>query len=410
MSARSLRKNPLWSLLLRPAVIALPFALFFDFQSGFKAPFTDYYIAALIFSLVIAWCIEANTRWVRPRLSRGPGQERADQGRALVVEIASYGVASMVGSLLAAVVLHLTLVPGLLHSLRVMILIFVWSAIFGSLFLAVNYVIIIQRRYVTRMVEEAERRGRMEQELRTAAAIQQALLPPRSYEAAACTATGASIPCRTIGGDFFDYFELGEGRLGFALGDVSGKGPPAAILASMVQGILASHIGPDVPPSATVDRVNRALLRRAIEARFATLFYGCLDRAGRLISCNAGHNPGFLFRDDGSMVRLEQGGLMVGAFDFADYAQEEAVLGPGDTLVLYSDGVTDAEAPDGEQFGEERLLASLQRTRNESPSAILESVLEDVRAFASGHPPADDVTVLVVRFADGTRGENPATS
>ena len=407
MPLGSLTKNPAWSLLLRPALIAVGFALFFHFQSGFKGAFLDYYIAALIFSLIIAWCIEANSRWVRPRLSHGG---RADQGRALIVEIASYGVASMVGSLLAAVVLHLTLMPGLLHSLRVVLLIFIWSAIFGALFLAVNYVFIIQRRYVTHLITAAEARGRAEQELRTAAAIQQALLPPASYEEAACTATGASIPCRTIGGDFFDYFELGDGRLGFALGDVAGKGPPAAILASMVQGILASHVGADVPPATTVDRVNHALLRRAIEARFATLFYGCLDRAGRLISCNAGHNPGFLFRGDGSMTRLEQGGLMVGAFDFAAYGEETVTLGPGDTLVLYSDGVTDAEAPSGEQFGEERLLASLERTRGAAPREILERVLEDVRTFASGHPPADDVTVLVVRYADGSRAMNPATS
>jgi sigma-B regulation protein RsbU (phosphoserine phosphatase) len=178
----------------------------------------------------------------------------------------------------------------------------------------------------------------------------------------------------------------------------------------MAQGILASHVGLDVPPATTVDRVNKALLRRAIEARFATLFYGCLDRAGKLITCNAGHNPGFLFRGDGTMARLEQGGLMVGAFDFASYVEEEAVLAPGDTLVLYSDGVTDAEAPSGEQYGEERLLSSLQRSRGNPPGAILQSLLDDVRAFAAGHPPADDVTVLVVRYADGTLGANPATS
>jgi sigma-B regulation protein RsbU (phosphoserine phosphatase) len=328
----------------------------------------------------------------------------------LVREVASYGIASMVGSLHAALFLHFTIAPGLLSSARVVISSLVWSALFGALFLAANYAFIIQRRYVTRMVAAAEARAREEQELRIAASIQQALLPPRSYEAASCSATGASIPCRTIGGDFFDYFELGDGCLAFALGDVAGKGPPAAILAAMVQGIFASNVKPGMPPATTVDRVNRALLRRAIEARFATLFYGCLDRAGKLISCNAGHNPGFLFRADGTMVRLEEGGLMVGAFDFAFYAEEESVLAPGDTLVLYSDGVTDAEAPGGEQFGEERLLASLERTRTHSPAAILEALLEDVRGFVGDHPPADDVTVLVVRYADGTPSVSRATS
>jgi len=406
---RGFRSGFLWRLLLRPAIIAVGFALFFSFISDKHSPFTSYFLASLVFSSVIAWTIEANTLWVVPRLSRGGP---ADRGPALVREVASYGVASMVGTLIAAVLLHFTLYRGFLHSIHVVVEVFVWASVFGALFLAVNYAFVIQRRYVTRMVEEAETRGRQEQELRTAAAIQQALLPPRSYAAAASTAAGASIPCRTIGGDFFDYFELGPGRLAFALGDVAGKGPPAAILAAMVQGIFASHVGPEVPPSVTVDRVNRAILRRAIEARFATLFYGCLDQGGRMITCNAGHNAGFLFRADGSMKRLETGGLMVGAFDFATYAEEEAALAPGDTLVLYSDGVTDAEAPTGEQFGEERLLASLERTRNQLPESILEGLLGDVRTFVAGHPPADDVTVLVVRYGDGSSGSsgNPATS
>jgi hypothetical protein len=407
MPARSFRASPVWKLLLRPALIAVPFALFFQFQSSTGRDFGGYYVASLIFSLIIGWCIEANTKWVRPVLSR---DGRADRGVALVREIASYGVASLVGSLLAAVVLHFTIAPGLLRSAHVMVEILIWSLLFGALFLAVNYVFIIQRRYLTHVIATAEARGREQQELRTAASIQQALLPPHSHEAATCSATGSSIPCRTIGGDFFDYFELGEGCLAFALGDVAGKGPPAAILAAMAQGILASHVGLNVPPATTVDRVNKALLRRAIEARFATLFYGCLDRAGKLITCNAGHNPGFLFRGDGTMARLEQGGLMVGAFDFASYAEEEAVLAPGDTLVLYSDGVTDAEAPGGEQYGEDRLLSCLERSRGGPPAAILQSLLDDVRTFAAGHPPADDVTVLVVRYADGTPGANPATS
>ncbi|HYJ32933.1 MAG TPA: PP2C family protein-serine/threonine phosphatase [Candidatus Binatia bacterium] len=406
MAARSFRKSPVWKLLLRPALIAVPFALFFQFQSTTGRQFAAYYVASLIFSLIIGWCIEANTKWVRPRLSR---DGRADRGAGLVREIASYGVASLVGTLLAAVVLHFTIAPGLLRSAHVMVEILVWSLLFGALFLAVNYVFIIQGRYLTHVIATAEARGREQQELRTAASIQQALLPPHSHEAATCSATGSSIPCRTIGGDFFDYFELGDGRLAFALGDVAGKGPPAAILAAMAQGILASHVGPDVPPAMTVDRVNKALLRRAIEARFATLFYGCLDRAGKLVTCNAGHNPGFLFRGDGTMTRLEEGGLMVGAFDFASYAEEEALLTPGDTLVLYSDGVTDAEAPGGEQYGEERLLSCLERSRGSPPSAILQSLLDDVRAFASGHPPADDVTVLVVRYADGPAA-SPARS
>lgn len=395
MSARSFWKSPFWRLLLRPALLAVPFALYFQFQSTSGRAFSSFYLAALIFSLLIAWCVEANTRWIAPRMARGASPDR---GPALIREIGSYFLASMAGSFLAAGFIHVAVFPGFLGSGRVFVQVVSYAMIFGALFLFWNYFIIFKRRLVT----EAEARGRHEQELRTAAAIQQALLPPRFYEGATCRLVGESIPCRTIGGDFFDYVGLGEGRVGFALGDVAGKGPPAAILAAMVQGIFASHVGAEVPPAATVDRLNRALLRRAIEARFVTLFYGCLDAEGRLVTCNAGHNPGLLFRADGRTTRLEAGGLMVGAFDFASYQQEEVALAPGDTLVLTSDGVTDAEAPGGEQFGEERLLACLERVRSAPPEVILDSVLGDVRAFASGHPPADDITVLVVRYGNGS--------
>lgn len=407
MPARSFRKGPIWTLLLRPGLIALPLAFFFYVQTGLRSgALPGYVISCLVFSYVIAACVEANTRWIRPRLARG---QETDRGPALVREVVSYFVASLFGSLLAAVLLQVTIAPGLLTSARVVVQILLWSLFLGAAFLGVAYSFMFHRRYLDRIVAEAETRARAEQELRTAAAIQQALLPPRSYEAGACVAVGASIPCRTIGGDFFDYFELGEGRLAFALGDVAGKGPPAAILAAMVQGIFASNVGAGVPPATTVDRVNRALLRRAIEARFVTLFYGCLEREGRLVTCNAGHNSGYLFRADGRMTRLDAGGLMAGAFDFASYAEEETALAPGDTLVLTSDGVTDAESPDGEQFGEARLLACLDGVRTAPPSAVLEGVLEAVRGFAAGHPPADDVTVLVLRYGDG-RPANRATS
>jgi serine phosphatase RsbU (regulator of sigma subunit) len=389
------RSGILWELLLRPALLALPVALFFHFINGFRpGAFPGFYIATLVFSLIISLCIAANTKWVAPRLSGGGN---ADRGRALVLEIASYAVASLIGSLLAAVLLHFTIAPGLLGSVRLIVTMLVWSVFLGTIFLALNYAIQFQHRHIA----SAEARARVEQEIRTAADIQQALLPPRSYEAPSCTAVGASIPCRTIGGDFFDYFDLGGDHSAFTLGDVAGKGPPAAILAAMVQGLVVSHVGPGIAPAETMDRLNRALLRRVVEGRFATLFYGCLEGNGRLVTCNAGHNPGFLFRAKGGMERLEEGGLMIGAFDFATYAQQETVLAPGDTLVLYSDGVTDAESPSGEQFGEERLLACLEGARAAEPTALLDHVLESVRGFVAGHPPADDVTVMVVRYGNG---------
>jgi len=410
MNVRAITSHILFRLFGRPIFFAVPFALFFFIMNGER--FSDlpwYYLAALIFSTYINFANLANARWIVPRLS---SRSRAAQGKPLVLEIASFAVASLAASLAAALTLHLTIVPGMLGSPKDVLQLVTYSCLFVVLVMGVIYAVRFQREVVDRIRNEAERKGREEQELKTAAEIQQALLPPRSIAGATFTVAGASIPCRTIGGDFYDTFELPDGRLGFALGDVAGKGPPAAILAAMVQGIFASHVGAGAGPAETLDRVNKAVLRRAIESRFATLVYGLLSPDGTLVASNAGHNPTFLFRADGRLERLDKGGLMVGAFDFAVYEEERASLRPGDTLVLYSDGATDATSPTGEQFGEERFLAALSTAHRETPDDLVARLLKEIRVFADGEPPADDVTLLVVRFAEGapSPGANRSTS
>ena len=142
-----------------------------------------------------------------------------------------------------------------------------------------------------RLYRETMEKARMEQEMRIAAEIQQALLPKAGRSGAFFKAAAASLPCRSIGGDFYDYVDLPDGSLGFALGDVAGKGPPAALLSAMMQGMFAAQAASSDPPSQTVSRVNLALYRRGIESRFVTLMYGALYPDGRLPYCNAGHNP-----------------------------------------------------------------------------------------------------------------------
>ena len=186
--------------------------------------------------------------------------------------------------------------------------------------------------------------------------------------------------------------------MGFALGDVAGKGPPAAILAAMVQGILTTHANDG--PAATLARVNEALCRRAVEGRFATMAYVVLDPGGTLTSCSAGHNPAVLLRRNGAIERPDRGGLVLGVFDTAHYEEEAIALESGDTLVLFSDGVTDAENPEGEQYGEERLLEAVAGCAGLKPDDVLERVLTSVQQFAAEQPPADDVTILVIRYGE----------
>jgi len=249
----------------------------------------------------------------------------------------------------------------------------------------------------TRLYREAVDKARMEHELSIAGEMQQALLPPRRRRGAGFEAVGAMIPCRAIGGDFFDYLELPDGSIGFVLCDVSGKGPSAALMTAMIQGIFRALAEDAHGPAATMTRVNRVLARRAIASRYATGFYGVLSPDGRFISSNAGHNPPIAVRRDGTVHRLEKGGTPLGLFAASAFEEEELTLEPGDTLLLFSDGLSEAENSDLQEFGEDRLVESITAERRREPDILLEFLLAAVREFAGGQPQSDDITALIVR-------------
>ena len=248
-----------------------------------------------------------------------------------------------------------------------------------------------------RLYREAMEKGRIDEELRMASQIQQALLPKSRTRGSFYDASGTSIACRAIGGDFFEYIDLPDGSFGFALGDVSGKGPPAALLTAMLQGMFSTQAFAPVEPAVMLARVNLALLARGIENRFATIFFAILSPNGRLTYCNAGQNPPLLFSASG-VRKLETGGTIVGLFPHASYEQEEVQLNAGDLLAIYSDGVSEALNPAGEEYGEPRVQDTISPTWLEPSDAVLQSLLESVRGFAQGAPQNDDVTALIVRY------------
>jgi sigma-B regulation protein RsbU (phosphoserine phosphatase) len=248
-----------------------------------------------------------------------------------------------------------------------------------------------------RLYRETLEKARMEQEMRIAAEIQQALLPDSRRQGAYFDAVGQSVACRSIGGDFFDYVDLPSGAFGFAVGDVAGKGAPAALLTAVIQGVFASQAQTGVPPSETLSRVNQALIRRAIESRFCTAFYATIAADGALTYCNAGHNPPMVFTADG-VTRLEKGGLILGLFEHASFEEGTLQLAPGDLLVAFSDGVTEALNAAGEEYGEDRLFAVVQANRSRSTTELLEAIFASVREFSTGAVQSDDVTALVLRF------------
>jgi serine phosphatase RsbU (regulator of sigma subunit)/pSer/pThr/pTyr-binding forkhead associated (FHA) protein len=248
-----------------------------------------------------------------------------------------------------------------------------------------------------RLYRETMEKARMEQEMRIAAEIQQALLPKSGRTGAYFRAAAASLPCRSIGGDFYDYVEMADGSLGFALGDVAGKGPPAALLSAMMQGIFAAQAATNDAPSKTIARVNLALYRRGIESRFVTLMYGVLDAAGRMVYCNAGHNPPLVIGARG-VTRLERGGPIVGLFETASYEEETVQLASGDWLVVFSDGISEALSASAEEYGEARIIDVVQRNAGLDPPRLLEALFTDVREFARGAPQSDDITAMVLRY------------
>ena len=249
----------------------------------------------------------------------------------------------------------------------------------------------------TRLYGEAMEKERMAQELSIAAEVQQSLLPSRQRTGPGFEAVGAMIPCRAIGGDFFDYLDLPDGRVGFILCDVSGKGAPAALMTAMIQGVFRGQAEDGHGPALSITRVNRVLARRNVGSRYATGFYGILWPDGRFAYSNAGHNPPILVSRDGTIRRLETGGMPLGLFAPAVYEEEELRLTSGDTLLLFSDGLSEAEDMAEQEFGEDRLIESFSKERLLEPNSLLDLLLAKVKGFSGARAQTDDITALIIR-------------
>jgi serine phosphatase RsbU (regulator of sigma subunit) len=255
-----------------------------------------------------------------------------------------------------------------------------------------------------RLYRQALDKEKYEQELKVAAAIQRGLLPAPNVDGAFFTASASSEPCLAVGGDFFDYVDLPGGKFGFIVGDVAGKGSPAALLASAVTGMFGAESTYQISPAALISRLNHGLFRRSIENRFLTTFYGVLAPDGAFTFTNGGHNAPVLVSGS-SVRRLETGGMVLGLFEQSTFDEETVTLKPGDFIIAFSDGVTEALNTTGEEYMDDRLLASIERRRVAGISSapeFLEKLLEDVRTFCDGEMPHDDITLLMVRY-DGSR-------
>ncbi len=251
-----------------------------------------------------------------------------------------------------------------------------------------------------RLYKESREKQKLEEDLATAREIQQALLPPPDKTLPFVSGCSLNLPCREVGGDYFDYFDLEEGRLGFALGDVAGKGMPAALLAAMLQGIFCAQTLLNLPLPSMISNVNCSLARRSVGSRFVTFFFGILDADGGCTYTNAGHNPPYVVRTDGTLEELTEGGMVLGLFPQAQYVSGSVKLNPGDHLVLFTDGVLEALNKAGEEFGEARMTELLRRNARSSAARILRCLREELAAFSANTPQHDDITMMILGYRE----------
>ena len=248
-----------------------------------------------------------------------------------------------------------------------------------------------------RLYREAVEKAQIERELKIAAEIQRMLVPSRQRSTPTIDIAGTTIPCRAIGGDFFDLYDLPDGGFGFSVADISGKGVPAALLAAALQGAFAAHATSSASPADAITVGNSVLYGR-FEGRFATMFYGVVWPDGTFAYCNAGHNPPLLIRTTGEMVKLEIGGCVLGLFADNRYEEGQVTLQPGDIILLFSDGLPEAVDPAGNEFGDERIEALIKQYGRLAPPDLLDRVLQDVTAFEAGAAARDDLTIFVLRY------------
>ena len=253
------------------------------------------------------------------------------------------------------------------------------------------------RRQIEASYRVLRERDALERELTVARDVQRELLPREVPAVEGLELAGVCRPAIAVGGDLYDYLQVGDGRLGLAIVDVSGKGVPAALLMANLQASMRSRFPTARDPGSLAAGLNEALFGSSSAARYATAFLATFDRETRRLSyTNAGHLPAILVRE-GETERCEDGGMPIGLFEGATYETGARTLAPGDLLALFTDGVTEAPAPDGEEFGAERLAELLRVHRARPLEAVIDTVFDALLQWSGPVDAHDDVTLVLAR-------------
>jgi serine phosphatase RsbU (regulator of sigma subunit) len=386
------RPTPLRSLLTllwRQSLLALPFTAFFGLLfGGGPASFALAFRISLVFAYVIGLHLWAAEHLVAPRL-RIAGDPLKPGGFAR--HAALHLGASVAGSYVAALIVHLFVSPGFLGSARSVLVVTMFALLFTALIGGLIY--------GWHFYRSALARARAEEEMALARRIQRGFLLTAFPRRPRLEVHAVNLSSREVSGDFYDVVPAGDDAFLVAVADVSGKGVPAALLSSMLQASLRTQAGRESSTAAILRDVNALVCGSTSRQQFATFFVARVDeRALTLTYTNAGHNPPVLVRDGAPPCRLTAGGTIVGMIDDIGFEEETVGLRPGDRVFIYTDGLSEAEAPDGAMFGDDRVAHMVSALPADlGAEAVCGEALARLRDWLGGREPGDDVTVLALR-------------
>jgi len=379
-------------LLWRAPLFAVPFALFFGTLYGAKlVVYRDAYLLSLHFSFVISLFIWGAEYFLFPRILRptAAGREPPPWTRPV-----SYSTVAVCGTFAAATIAHFTFMPGLMGDARSILLLAMFTVIFCALIMGIVSAVSFYRQAIDQ--------AKAEEEMHLARRIQRSFLLTNFPRRPRFEVHAVNLSSKQVSGDFYDVVPAGNGACLIAIADVAGKGVPAALMSSMLQASLRTQALREPSVVAILENINTLVYRSTTVHQFATFFLARLDEITlRLDFSNAGHNHPVVFRRSGAREMLERGGVVVGILEDARFEQGTVSLEPGDRLVLYTDGVTEAANPRGELFGEERLyelVASLPPGL--TCEQVTDRILAGVRAHLDGRDAGDDITLMVVRVLE----------
>ena len=395
MKKKAARPLGPWMDLIRVTLLlpfwALPFALFFVLVLGAKfSAFWLYYRVSVVFTSFAMLSVWFTKHWLERRVM---GAARRPVNRTLAVA-GTYMAMAVFGTMAAAVFLNLAVVPGFLGGARGVLTVLVYCLLFGALFLGISIALSYHK--------EAMERAGSERELQLARRIQRSFLLSEFPQRSRVEVHAVNVSSKEVSGDFYDVVPAGDEDVLLAIADVSGKGVPAALLSSMLQASVRTQAGTVGSPAAMLRAINTLACQRASTGQFATFFLAILHEPTLTLRfTNAGHNYPVLLRASGERVLLEKGGCVVGMLEGPEFEEAIVVLAPGDRIVFYTDGVSEAEREGGEMFGEERLYTLLDAAPRDLPAErLVEHVLAGVRGWLDGVEPGDDITVMALRVLE----------